>query len=113
MRLARHYNQDEASMADITNTQTDGLLARIAQLEQQVVEARKPKPMKVTMKTRAAGGKACVGVTGIRNQPVSFYRAEWLKIFSMVETIKAFMEEPANKAELDAQAIEYEAAKQK
>lgn len=44
--------------------------------------------------------KNAISVYGLGRFPVSLYRGQWLKLFSKIEEIKAFME--ANKEHLDA-----------
>jgi hypothetical protein len=71
------------------------LLARLAQLEAENAKLKESRNRALSLKVSAKGA---VSVYGMGRFPLTLYSGQWLKLFSMVEAIQAFIEE--HKAEL-------------
>jgi hypothetical protein len=73
------------------------LLARIAELEQQVGSKRTGK---LEFKVGEKGG---VSVYGLGRFPVTLYFEQWIKLLDSAEDLKAFMESNKSRLKLRAQ----------
>jgi hypothetical protein len=74
---------------------TSDLLARLAQLEAENAKLKEAKHRSLSLKVSAKGA---VSVYGMGRFPLTLYSGQWLKLFGMVDEIKAFIE--ANKDKL-------------
>jgi hypothetical protein len=70
------------------------LLARIAELEQQVGK-RKPGSLEFKMSEKGA-----VSVYGLGRFPVTLYYEQWLRLLDSAEELRAFLEENKGKLKL-------------
>jgi hypothetical protein len=71
-------------------TTTAELMARLAQLEAENAKLKESRNRALSLKVSAKGA---VSVYGMGRFPLTLYSGQWLKLFSMVEAIKAFIEE--------------------
>ena len=84
---------NEQLSVEVVETRYDNLklLARIAELERQVVNSRPSKGIKVSE-------KKAVSVYGIQRFPVTLYAQGWIELAKQIPNVLAFIE--ANKGNL-------------
>jgi hypothetical protein len=74
---------------------TSDLLQQIEALKAELAKAKEAKHRSLSLKVSAKGA---VSVYGMGRFPLTLYSGQWLKLFGMVDDIKAFIE--ANKDKL-------------
>jgi hypothetical protein len=79
-------------IATQTNSKDKGTADLLAQIEALKTELAKAKEVRQKSLSLKVSEKGAVSVYGMGRFPLTLYRSQWERLFSMVDDIKAFIE---------------------